>query len=453
MVTQEKTEVDEQIAAAAHPPPEELPKMEEVVTPDVVNQVISSYKPGAKLVSYSAYLATKTGDNYLSIIYATDILLEDPSTKHVELLQVMLKTIPRSEMRLEMINDLGAFRKEADVYSNVFPYLVQFQEDLGIPPELQVAPWPKCYTLHVDGKTDFLAMENLRALGYRMGDRMLGLDFNHCSLVLRNLARYHAVTFAKFGGSRQAILEQFPGLQHGMFQKDSKTAEMTGQFFSQSFRSTGDSLRKSGEELAASRMEKLAAADLTSVMADLVEKDVEHNVILFGDCWVNNFLFKYEEHDKAGRFPVGMKFLDFQLATPSSRLVDLFYFLMTSAKLDVLEKREGDLLMTYFAEFTGFASVLGVDTEAKGLTWEEFLKEAKKYRLYGVCLGLLLAPMLAANASNIPDMDSFTKEDMENPEEAMKQFYKDMESNAAVLKSKMIVLDQLPKCDGAEKYL
>ena len=42
----------------------------------------------------------------------------------------------------------------------------------------------------------FIVMEDLSALGFRMADRMCGLDLDHCILALRGLARFHASSVA-----------------------------------------------------------------------------------------------------------------------------------------------------------------------------------------------------------------------------------------------------------------
>lgn len=286
-----------------------------------------------------------------------------------------------------------------------------------------------------------------------MGSRVEGLDFNHCSSVLRSLAKYHAISFAKFGGSREKIVEAYPILSQSMFDKANKAAEMQQQFFSQSFRNQAENMKELGEPLAASRLEKLAEADLCIVLGDLVCKDIEYAVISHGDCWVNNMLFKYAEKDTKASFPVSVNFIDFQLCQATSRMVDVYYFLMTSSKVNVINDREQDLLMIYYSEFTNFAERLGVNTLEMGLTWDNLQKEADKYKLYGVFMGLLLGPMLAADAADIPDMESFTAEDFENTDETIKKFYQDLNKGKSSEKAKNLVLKHLPRCTTGAPYL
>jgi hypothetical protein len=42
----------------------------------------------------------------------------------------------------------------------------------------------------------FLVLEDLSAVGFRMMDRLEGLDLDHCLLVMRSLARFHAASVA-----------------------------------------------------------------------------------------------------------------------------------------------------------------------------------------------------------------------------------------------------------------
>lgn len=43
---------------------------------------------------------------------------------------------------------------------------------------------------------EFLVMEDLVPLGFRMADRQAGLDLSHCLLAMRGLARFHASSVA-----------------------------------------------------------------------------------------------------------------------------------------------------------------------------------------------------------------------------------------------------------------
>ncbi|ODN01236.1 putative tRNA (guanine(10)-N2)-dimethyltransferase [Orchesella cincta] len=442
-------------AEATVMPPEEPPKMEDIVTADVLQDIIKGYnKPDMKLVSFDAQPGSNIGDNYMSIMYALEIQLQNEKSGEKETLHVMLKTIPRNVFRIEMINEMKAFQKEAIIYQQVFPMLVETQKEKEVPSSELFTAWPICYATHVDGATDYLAMENLKIAGFQMGSRTAGLDFNHCNLVLRNLAKYHAISFAKFNGDRQKILEYLPVLNTSMFDPESKISTMQQQFMEQSFQNMAKNLRGEGYTEAAIRLEKMAASQFSVTLNSLIQENIEYAVVTHGDCWVNNILFNYDGDDSnKSAVPKAVKFLDFQLCQATSRLIDIYYFLMTSAKLDTINEREQDLLMAYYTEFTSFAERLGINTHERGLTYENFLKEVDHFRLYGVFMGLLLAPMLAANAEDIPDMEAMTEEDFSGKsEENSKKFIEDIYKGKANKKVECLVMKHLPKCNQGAAY-
>lgn len=432
-----------------------VPPLEEVLPKPILNSILDGLhcQKGSEPSSIKLSLATKPGDNYSSILYAVELEFEAGNgPKHDN---IMLKTIPKqNEMQKEFIFENESFKKEAIVYQQVFQTLTKFQKERGLPDHLIYSAWPQCYAVRSEGdEDDYLAMENLRPLGYLMGDRKLGLDFNHTSVALQNLAKFHALSYCKFGGDLKQILAQFPILEHGMFQKDTKVSELGAQFVIQALKSQADMLRAGGDLQGASWLAKLAEVDFLQIFTDLVEKDVKVPVICHGDYWVNNLLFKYENNDL--RFPARLKFIDMETTVASSRFIDIFYFLLTSVQMDALQKRETDLLMIYYAEFTSFCGVLGVDTEARGLSWEAFLEESEKYRLYGVLMGLVTAPMFAMDSEEMPDMDKiFTKEKMENSiGDSFKEFYGQIkQESVAVRKVSRIVREHLVRCKGATKY-
>jgi hypothetical protein len=49
---------------------------------------------------------------------------------------------------------------------------------------------PKC----IYACKTFLVLEDLSATGFKMGERRKGLDLDHCLLVMRTLARFHAAS-------------------------------------------------------------------------------------------------------------------------------------------------------------------------------------------------------------------------------------------------------------------
>jgi len=77
------------------------------------------------------------------------------------------------------------------------------------------------------------------------------------------------------------------------------------------------------------------------------------NVILHGDCWMNNMMFRYENNQ-----PDAVKLIDFQISFYNSFANDLQYFIFSSAKADVITNSLDELLTKYFEKFIEVAPKL-----------------------------------------------------------------------------------------------
>jgi aminoglycoside phosphotransferase (APT) family kinase protein len=79
----------------------------------------------------------------------------------------------------------------------------------------------------------------------------------------------------------------------------------------------------------AGKLEALADSMLDRIIQLTQRDDTALNVLIHGDLWVNNMLFRYTEG------PVEIRFVDFQLLHFSSPAIDLQYFFSTSPCEDV----------------------------------------------------------------------------------------------------------------------
>lgn len=59
--------------------------------------------------------------------------------------------------------------------------------------------------------------------------------------------------------------------------------------------------------------------------------DEEFNVLNHGDCWANNIMFRHNEKDELEETLL----IDYQMCKWGTPVQDLYYFLFTSAKLDL----------------------------------------------------------------------------------------------------------------------
>lgn len=88
------------------------------------------------------------------------------------------------------------------------------------------------------------------------------------------------------------------------------------------------------------------------------------------------------------------------------RSIDLAYFLHSSIPIANLNNKENLFLKVYHDEFIKFVKKLGVNPSDFDLSWESLQEEYGACKFYGVAMGLMLAPILSANAADVPDMES-----------------------------------------------
>ena len=219
-----------------------------------------------------------------------------------------------------------------------------------------------------------------------MGCRHGGLSMDECILVMKSIAKFHALSYAKYKGDYLAIKNEFPFLEEKMFKKTEEIPEMQKQWTKTSLEMEAKLLRDTNKdnENEASAIEKFYGTgdDYFNKLYDLIGAPVPNAVIGHGDCWTNNFLFKYDE--VTGK-PIDLKFLDFQISRVSSRTIDLNYFLYSSPKLEILNTKEEALLRVYYDEFEAFIKKLGCTQSVS--TFEEFLEEYNSFRGYGLAMG------------------------------------------------------------------
>lgn len=79
--------------------------------------------------------------------------------------------------RRELFRCDSAFENEIAAYCHLIPVLKKFSNDN--------LPYPNCLFAGSDGTGEIIAMEDLSQDGYQMANRINGLDFEHCSLVLK----------------------------------------------------------------------------------------------------------------------------------------------------------------------------------------------------------------------------------------------------------------------------
>jgi hypothetical protein len=232
-------------------------------------------------------------------------------------------------------------------------------------------PVPKCYFGQLDAHNDVLVFENLEHSGYRKfaGGKYLN-DIDHCRVVLRRIAHFHAFSTLIQRDADQRLFDLFPfAVDASIFSESffSKVAvvrtELSKYFCAKSAKMT------LGEA------EKRVERHLQDLFWKLIElraqpSNIRMSVLVHGSLDINNVMFQYDE--SSGR-PICAKFLDFSSLTVSSPVIDISYFLHSSVLPEIASQNHSGLLLYYHRAHTEAIKSFGMHGFEMEL--EDFLSE------------------------------------------------------------------------------
>ncbi|XP_033232393.1 uncharacterized protein [Drosophila pseudoobscura] len=316
------------------------------LTVDDFSDIIAATDPEFEsIVSGCSELATKPGDNYASKLLKVDInvQLKDKSAKSYS---YILKTQVAAS---DMINlaDFNLFPKEIMVYDKYVPGFEALYRDAG----LAVTFSPKSYRLSkpVTADTEYLILENLQARGFKMCDRMKGMDLEHSKCALKKLAQWHAASL-----QYKDLNGPYPALCHkGIFTE--KTAEILKPMFAQNRDKFLDVVAKfDGADEYMHKLPSILDAHVAEVIKDSKFNEKEFNVLNHGDAWVNNIMFKYNADGQVEETYL----LDHQVSQYGNPAQDLYYFIMSSTQLDIKVDQFDYLIRWYHQNLVEHAKLL-----------------------------------------------------------------------------------------------
>lgn len=340
-----------------------------------------------EIVPLSDSLVGFWGDHFILKLY------NEQSDKH----DFFLKAVPRHiESRLEIIQETGFFEREMKIYEHFIP---------GLQVLSSISWAPKIYLAKEDY---FIVLENLR--DYQLYPSITNVwDYEHFEVALRTLAVFHASTVIyeqKFGPMRNDELKLLEEVAYP--QKE-------------------DHIRYRGVETGISTLQQLIKiipkyknspklVDILKALPNVVRKifkfvessKVYRNVILHGDIWVNNVMFKYDDNK-----PIEAKYIDFQFARYAPPAMDLATFFYASSTIDFRKKHLKDLLDIYCETIENELSIHNIPNSA--LPRDEILKSFNEYKIAGL--------IESAIFNHLTLLPSDVASDMMNSSEEYEKFF------------------------------
>jgi hypothetical protein len=230
------------------------------------------------------------GDGFVGLIFKATISEVDND----KVLTVVVKTPPESEARRSQFNAMAIFRREVLMYNEVLPEFVKLQHERKVPESAGFFDFPKVYfaEFNEEKNDSLIIMEDLRESGFQLYNKYKTTDYEHAKLIMIALGRFHALSFA-MKILKPDIFDGFKKLTDFFSEQFSANDMMIPMFhgsIDEACNILDENDIKSRNRLAKF---KEGTIDLLKTLTD-PKNDELFAVIGHGDCWSNNFMYKYK---------------------------------------------------------------------------------------------------------------------------------------------------------------
>lgn len=253
-----------------------------------------------------------------------------------------------------------------------------------------------------------------------MSNRLKPLTFQTTSLVLKELARFHAISIVMRAVDEKQFTVARESISEIVFPPEG--IEMFSISLECSLRNALESLRANNRDgkltQAISIIEKNYTGRLYEEMKKCVQSEVERGsewlVIGHGDLWSNNLMF-FPDRDNAE----SVKMIDLQASRCANLVLDILYFIYSSTVRELRDVHLNQLLQDYQQSLVDSIDQLAKDHKLE----TSKIKEIKKVfsgtnlkdkfwenSIFGLGIALWIVPALTFDPNNTPDLNSVTKD-------------------------------------------
>jgi len=312
------------------------------------------------------------------------------------------------------------FDTECKFYCLILPKLDKLLQDSGVP-RLCV---PKFLHQFSNATFEGLVLQDMSSAGYRLYPKQRSMDWAHFELMAQQMATLHAASMVLLKSRDPALLEALISMRDNYVTCIRNKG--TSDFFEGALQNTLKILEQAGGyDNVASFLKKTLVGKCASTCVELTAMEYPpFYTISHGDCWNNNFMFKYD----ASGAPEAVVWLDWQAVKLSSPAVDMLQALHTSLGAATRALLLPRLLPHYCHKFSAVTRALesnGVpkasagtevvsdlakklaDVEPKAFTLEELTQEMADKYLYGYMMGVLFTPAMLLRRDQLPSGDPY----------------------------------------------
>ncbi|KPJ08483.1 hypothetical protein RR48_12236 [Papilio machaon] len=282
-----------------------------------------------------------------------------------------------------------AYLREISYYKYIVPNLLDIQRKYNIIEGLRMKFSNCIFTSTEYNKESITIQIDMRYFCYI--DRFYKIDFSHATLVIKNLAKLHALSFvlAKLCPKNVEKIQNIcnKDVQYGDVKSIPSSLK---SYFMASVAVVSDLSAK----------EKLMEIEQNILI--LLNKTTSpipnYSTICHGDCWSNNLIFKYHKNK-----PVDSLLVDFQLVRYASPVTDLSYFFYMSADRHFLHQHYDQLINIYYGTLSAVIRQCDLNIE-EIYPKDIFYKHLREYSVYGLIEALISMKIITAEPEEAAKM-------------------------------------------------
>ncbi|KAK4884248.1 hypothetical protein RN001_000519 [Aquatica leii] len=322
--------------------------------------------------------ATVRGDNHLGVVVKVEVKSENSNYNWI------LKCAIDDETFRFYFPLTHAFEREVYMYTKVLLEYERLQKEKGILSPFK--SFTKLYTFSLTPPYECVVLEDLKALGYVLQDRRQPLDYNHVLMIMKEYGRFHALSFA-LRDQKPSVFKEIAENTKDMYYNNLHYVEPIVNAF------------KTVENRALNTLDPVAHKSVYKkfsqfkervymIIQEIIKPEASgvYSVITHGDCWTNNFLFKYSNCEYPNA-PTEMCFIDWQLSRLCSPVFDLSYFLFTCTDKQFRDKYYDEMINEYYDSLSSFLLELGSDSK-KLFPFSVLKDHLKLFSVFGLFMSI-----------------------------------------------------------------
>lgn len=365
--------------------------------------------------SFRVKRAVTAGNNFVADVYR--IVMEGEKNGKMKRIYAILKSAPYDPLRRELMKIRKIFYREIYFYETILSIFDDLLRDY----DMSLEYFPDLYGASMEDGNEALVLEDLKEAGYIMRETKF-LDYDHARLTIRDLARFHAYSFAT-RAKRPEIFETLKSMEEPLFVTqetvDTDLYNRMVVFFGvirKALSVEGDHYLKRFDDFA---------NNMGPIMAEVVKgSNAEpHAVVNLGDVWANNILFKYKENKERSELQ-DLRFLDFQLCRYASPATDLCYTLFCATTYEMRLKHYDELIREYYDSLSNTLRKLDCDANVL-FPYEVLLDHIKRFGKYAAGMGVFVLHVFTDQKNEIVDISSKVDADFYNERLQNDDFYRD----------------------------